>query len=199
MPPVADSLGSISSQYVHVRVLLGMVVGLALTHLIRNFARIIDRPGKVRVSGVHLMWVAFVFIYLLHFWWWEFRLAGSVHWTFGIYLFVTVYALLLYMLCTVIFPESIDDYASYWDYFISRRRWFFGLLAVVFVVDIGDSWIKGPTYIQELGPEYLVRNASFFTLSLVAMTTRKRWFHVAFVVVGFTFQIFWIIQRFDIL
>lgn len=33
-----------SDLYLHVRVLLGMVVGLGLTHLLRNLARTVEHP-----------------------------------------------------------------------------------------------------------------------------------------------------------
>ena len=47
-------------------------------------------------------------------------------WTFGIYLFIIAYAVLLFLLAALLFPDSMLDYASYEDFFFSRRRWFFG-------------------------------------------------------------------------
>ena len=41
---------------------------------------------------VHLAWVASVLLMLVHFWWWQFGLYGIANWTFGIYLFVLLYA-----------------------------------------------------------------------------------------------------------
>ena len=124
--PAADP----SQVYLHVRVLLGMIVGLGLTHLLRQAARIIEHPGDKRVYAVHLVWVFSVFVFLLHFWWWEFRLSAIGAWTFNLYLFVALYALLLYLLCVFVLPDSLHDYADYRDYFYTRRRWFFGTLAM---------------------------------------------------------------------
>lgn len=189
----------LTSQYLHVRVLLGMVVGLALTHLIRHFARIIDRPTRARVSWIHLLWAVSMFIYILHFWWWEFRLAGAVHWTFPLYMFVTCYALLLYLLCTVVFPDSLDGFRGYDDYFMSRRGWFFGLLALAYVVDLGDTWIKGAGYFEGFGGEYIARNVGYVVLCMVAIATSKRWFHASFVLAGLLYQVSWIVRQFDTL
>ncbi len=144
---------SMETVYLHVRVLLGMVVGLSLTHLLRHFARIVERPRHRRLYWVHLLWAVFMFSDLLLFWWWEFRLSGVVRWSFNLYLFITLYALLLYLLCALVFPENLEEGRGYRDYFNDRRHWFFGLLALAFAVDFIDTWIKGPAYFHSFGGE----------------------------------------------
>lgn len=42
----------------YVIVLTGVVIGLALTHLMQGVAKIIEHPGRVRIWWVHLGWVA---------------------------------------------------------------------------------------------------------------------------------------------
>ncbi len=190
---LADSTATL---YLHVRVLLGIVVGFGLTHLLRNFARIIDQPVRRKVYWVHLVWAVSMFVYLLHFWWWEFLLSQQSHWSFGIYLFVTLYALLLYLLCAVIFPDALDSETDYETYFFSRRAWFFGLLGLVYIVDIGDTWLKGPAYLARLEPEYFVRNATYVVLCVVAIATSNRRFHASFAVLGLAYQISFIVRHY---
>lgn len=185
--------------YLHVRVLLGMVVGLALTHLLRNFARIIDGPLRSKVYWVHVLWAIFVFIYLLHFWWWEFHLADTVQWTFVLYLFVTLYALLLYLLCAVVFPDDMSGHSGYREYFYSRRNWIFGLLSLAFAVDLCDTWIKGQDYFNSFGIEYPIRNTLYIACGIVAIFTRNRWYHGAFVVLALVYQLSWIARQFETL
>ena len=199
MDAAAGHPDSLASLYLHVRVLLGMVVGLGLTHLIRHFARIIDRPVRERAYWVHLLWASSMFLYLLHFWWWEFRLANTVHWTFMLYLYVAMYALLLYLLCAIIFPDSLEGYADYEDYFYSRRKWFFGLLGLAYVVDLGDTWIKGRHYFESFGPELELRSLAYVVLCLVAIATPNRRFHVAFAVASLLYQLSWIVRQFETL
>lgn len=194
--PHADTLTSL---FTHVRILLGMVVGLGLTHLIRHFARIIDRPVRERAYWVHLVWAVSMFVYLLHFWWWEFRLAGTVHWTFMLYLYVALYALLLYLLCAIIFPDSLEGYSGYEDYFYSRRKWFFGLLALAYVADLGDTYIKGRQYYDSFGPELELRSLVYVALCLVAIATKNRRFHACFAVASIFYQLSWIVRQFETL
>lgn len=194
--PHTDSLASL---FTHVRILLGMVVGLGLTHLIRHFARIIDRPVRERVYWVHLVWAVSMFVYLLHFWWWEFRLAGSVHWTFMLYLYVALYALLLYLLCAIVFPDSLEGYSGFEDYFYSRRKWFFGLLALAYVVDLGDTYIKGRQYFDSFGPELELRSLAYVAMCMVAIATDNRRFHAVFAVASLLYQLSWIVRQFETL
>jgi len=166
MPNTA--LADSSQVFLHVRVLLGMIVSLGLAHLLRQFARIAEHPRDKRVYWVHLLWVLSVFLFLLHFWWWEFRLSAIVAWTFNLYLFVALYALLLYLLCVFVLPDSLHDYADYRDYYYSRRRWFFGMLAAVYVVDYVDTFLKGVQYLHGFGAEYPARNVLHIAACIVA-------------------------------
>lgn len=188
-----------SSLFIHVRILIGMIVGLGLTHLIRNFADLIEQPGHRRIYWVHLAWAVFVFLYLLHFWWWEFRLTYVPSWSFNVYLFVSLYALLLYLLCAFTFSNSTNQHSSYREYFYSRRHWFFGVLALVYAADLWDTWIKGPEYFRNFGTEYIVRNVSHIALSLAAILVRSPAFHGAFVLFALVYQISWIVRQFELI
>lgn len=188
-----------SNLYLHVRVLLGMIVGLGLTHLLRHVARIIETPSRHRIYWVHLVWVLSMFVYLLHFWWWQYRLASVGTWTFNLYLFVALYALLLYLLCALILPENLDQGVSYREYFYARRHWFFAVLALAYVADYADTWIKGAAYLHGFGLQYPLRNAAYVLASVLAMRTRKAWYHGAFAVAGLVFQLYWISHQFEVL
>jgi len=182
--------------FVHVRVLLGIITGLGLTHLLRNFADLMDRPAK-RTYWIHLAWALYVFLYVLHFWWWEFRLSLLNPWSVNVYMFITLYALLLYLLCAFTFSARIDEYPGYREYFYTRRHWFFGLLAAIFLVDMWDTWIKGARHFQDLGIEYPVRNITHVALCLVAMKTRNPAFHSVFVLAALAYEITWILRAFE--
>lgn len=188
-----------SNLYLHVRVLLGMIVGLGLTHLLRHFARIVEQPKRHRIYWVHLVWALSMFVYMLHFWWWEFRLATIHEWTFNLYLFVVLYALLLYLACALVFPESLEQHGNYRDYFYNRRGWFFGVLMAVYVMDYLDTWVKGADYLHSFGLIYPVRNVGYVVACAIAISTRKIWYHALFAVLGLAFQIWWIVRQFEVL
>lgn len=196
---MTNELGDPHTLYFHVRMVMGMVIGLALTHLLRGVARIIEHPRDRNLYWVHLVWVLFMFVYLVHFWWWELWFSVETHWTFGIYLFLILYSLLLYLLAALVFPEHLTEYEGYRDYFYSRRRWIFGVLALVFVVDFPDTWLKGPAYVERLGSEYPARNVAFIVLCLIAMAIRDARFHAVFAIAAVVYQVTWIVRLYDVL
>lgn len=181
----------------HIRIVMGMVVGLGVTRLLTGVARIIQHPGQYRLYPVHLAWVASVLLTLIHFWWWEFGLFGITRWTFEAYLFIVAYAVMLFLLSALLFPDSMFDYAGYEDFFISRRGWFFGLLAATFAADLVDTLIKGKEHFERFGWEYLIRTPLLFTLCIVAAITTNRRFHAVFVAGTLIYQISWILRLFD--
>ena len=170
--------------FAHVRVLFSILLGLGVSRILGGVARIVQHPKQYRVYWVHLAWTLYLFLYLIHFWWWEFRLSKLEQWSFPLYGFVAIYATLLYLLCTLLFPESMADYSSFDDYFYSRRQWIFGLMALLFVMDIGDTLIKGLPYLQFLGPVYYVRTGLLLALSIAAIKIDNRRFHAAFAIVA---------------
>ena len=188
-----------SEVYLHIRVIIGIVLALSIARLLNGLARLVQHPRHGRVYLVHLGWVATLLLDVLHFWWWEFRLAFVQTWTFGIYFFVIFYASLFFFLCALLFPEDLEDYADFEDYFISRRKWFFGILAVTFVADLFDTLLKGVAYFESLGPEYPVRAAVYVALCLVAMAVTDRRFHAWFVAVSLVYQVTWILRLYRIL
>lgn len=183
----------------HIRVLISLIVGLGLTRLLTGIARIIQHPTGKAIYWVHLGWVLWMFVSLVNFWWWEFQLTHVEHWRFEFYVFVMIYATGYFLACVLLFPDQMDDYASYRDYFISRRAWFFGLLVLVYLLDVGDTLIKGRDYFAGFGPEYLVRNVSHIALFLMAMRVANLRFHAALVVAAIVYQMSWIVRIYDTL
>jgi hypothetical protein len=176
--------------YVHVRILIGIIMGLSVGRLLTGVARFIQHPGQ-KVYLVHLGWVFFLFFTVINFWWWEFQLSSLQQWSFAVYLFVIFYAMLFFLLCTLLFPDDMREYSGFDDYFHSRRQWFFALLAVTFVVDVADTFLKGPEHFGSFGVEYPARIVAFVALCIVAMFVRNEWFQRLFVAFAVVYQVAW--------
>jgi hypothetical protein len=137
--------------YQHSKVITGILIGFALTHLLKGIAPLIQYRGRARVYWVHLVWVAFAFIYVISFWWWEFWLEKLPSWTFPLYLFITFYGVLIYLLCALLVPDDLVGYDGFRDYFYSRRRWLFGVLAAICIVDFGELDDQGRGASSDVG------------------------------------------------
>ncbi|WP_426125612.1 hypothetical protein [Pararhizobium sp. PWRC1-1] len=183
----------------HIRVVMGMVISLSMARLLTGLAVLVQHPGKTRIYWLHLGWVLFMFLFLIYFWWWEYRLHSVPVIDFSVYLFVISYCCIFFFLCVLLFPTSMEDYSGYEHYFMSRRAWFFGFLALAYAVDLIDTAVKGKTYFLSYGLEYPLRNATYILLCIIAAITADRRFHATFLIAGLTYQLVWIFRAFDLL
>lgn len=172
----------------HMRVLLGTVIGLGMARLLLTIAGIIQHPQRAKLSALHLMWVGSVLLELILFWWWEFALFKFSQWNFGIAVFLVMYAVLLFLIAALLSPDNLSDYRGYEDFFIKRRKWFFGLFAAVAVFDAVDTTLKGAQHWQEYGSLYFIQSAiGLVFCALGAFSARVR-VHMTIVILHFIYQ-----------
>jgi hypothetical protein len=189
---------SAADAFFHVRILVGIITGLSLFRLLSGLARPVQHPEWKTIGYVHTAWAIYLLLTIVHFWWFEFGLSKVEKWTFGLYLFVIGYGILLFLICTILFPDQMDRYSDPEEYFFSRKAWFYGLLVAMFLVDIGDSAIKGQAHLQALGLAYWVRQSAMIALSLIAIFVRQRPYHAAFASAGILYQVWWALRQFDV-
>lgn len=182
--------------FAHIKTLITIVLGLSITHLLRCTAKFVQHPGRERPYILHLFWVVYLFLLLIHFWWWEYRLTTVTNWSFAMYFFIILFAVTFYTLCVLLYPEDIKDYNGYKEYFFSRKKWFFSVLAISFILDIGDTLLKGKEYLQSLHIEYPIRNISHIVLCLLAIRVNNRKFHMVLVMLFILYELSWIIRMF---
>ena len=185
-----------SQLFVHLRILMGTVVGLGLARLLIGFAGIIQHPGRSKLYLPHLVWAAAMLLTLVHFWWWEFALIQVPHWTLGAFLFLIAYSTTLFLICALLFPDSLAEYDGYEGFFLTRRAWFFGLFGLTIIFDVFDSAIKGPNYFAGFGVEYMIEVPVGLLLCGAAILIRNRYFQLAVAVIQIAYQLSWVVRLF---
>lgn len=178
--------------FTHVRIVMGMVVGLGITRILSGLAGLIQHPGVQRPSLLHLLWVGSVLVELVLFWWWEFALSRMTHWSFGVFLFLIAYAVLLFLLAALLFPDGIMEYGGYEDYFLRRRRWFFSLFAATFLFDVVDTLIKGVEQWNRFSADYVAQVPLGLLLCAIAIATPRRDVHIGLALTHLVYQGYWI-------
>lgn len=196
-PAPAQDLTLTHDLYLHIRVIISIVLGIAITRILAGLARFVQHPGKLKVYPVHLLWALIVLVSAIHFWWWEFGLAAVTEWRFELFLFVLFYAFLFALMANILFPDDLEEYEGYRDYFLSRRGWFFGLLIASMLTDWFDTAIKGHAYLAGFGIEYPLRIAGTIVLALIAMRTRSPRFHLGFALFYLVYYVSWIVRVYD--
>ncbi|MET6998066.1 hypothetical protein [Chitinophaga defluvii] len=180
----------------HVKVVIGIMLGLSIRHLLNGAIKFIQHPGRSKPYWIHLLWSFYVFLLLIHFWWWEIHLSAIKHWTFPAYFFIVIYIGIYYTLCALLYPDDVKEYDGFEAYYYSRKNWFFGVLAICFLADFVDTWIKGNDYFLMQQLEYPIRNIAHIILCLVAMKVNNKTFHAWLVILAILYELSFILRLF---
>ncbi|MEN5315934.1 hypothetical protein ABE509_00045 [[Pseudomonas] hibiscicola] len=175
--------------FLHIRVVMGIILGLSITTVLKGLAQIIEHPQRRGCSALHLGWVAWTLISLVTFWWWEFRLIEVHRWTFETYLFVIVYCATWFLLCALLFPDDLREYGSYGNYLMQRRRWIFSVVAALTLLDLVDTAIKGSSRWKLLGTAYPLHAALMLAVAVLGWRLRSQRTQLRLVLATLAYQI----------
>src|ERR1022692_306349 len=158
-------------------VLISVILGLALTHLLRGLGRIIQMRHETRSYWVHIVWTINVVIFVLAIWWGMYWWKGLMDWTVEWFFFIAVNAVTLFMWAYVLFPAEFAPGVDFEAFFYANRRWFFGLQTVVVLMDLPETLQKAAMHLRPVPPQYLYVIAGLVLISVVALITERRRVH----------------------
>jgi len=182
-------------QFEYVMVLVSIIVGLAIAHTLLGIAGIIDRLSRkgdpLELSLAHAGWLGHTFLWLVMFWWWEYRLSTTVaDWTMGLYLFLIIYAVTIFLLLAVLVPRTWDGVTSLKEYFLERRAWFYSLVAFATLLDLLDSYlIGGFQFILDTGYLGMAIQIATIPVVIIGIRTTNMRIHNIMAAIFFVWQI----------
>jgi hypothetical protein len=170
------------SPFEYAMVLISIIIGLGITHILSSLANAVhpfrgDGP-PVHLEITYLSWVGFVFVWLVTFWWFEFKWSElASEFGFGLYSFLVLYAVLLFSLTVILVPRRLWLVGDSWEYFLSIRPWFYGGLLLLNAVDLADSFMKGVEWGSRM--TLLTYWAAVTAAGIIGLTTTHRGVHTA--------------------
>jgi hypothetical protein len=182
-------------QFEYVMVLVSIIVGLGIAHILLGIGGIIDRlsrkEDRLELSLAHASWLGFSFVWLVMFWWWEYRFSTRVtDWTMGLYLFLICYSVTLFLLQAVLVPRTWDGVTSLKEYFLERRVWFYSFLMFVTILDQLDSYLKGGfDYILDTGFINMAFAVVTIPVVIIGIRTTKIRIHNIMATIFFSWQV----------
>lgn len=161
----------------YVMVLVSIVIGLAITHVLNALASAVHRlrghGEPLRLEAVYLLWVGTILVWLVSFWWFEFKFQEiEPTWSFGLYLFVITYAVALFLVAAVLVPSRLAGVEDSYAYFMDVRRWFFWGLILLVGLDTVDSFLKGTDW--GLRPIFLFQSGVYLAAAVAGMLSNRR-------------------------
>lgn len=155
-------------------VLISVILGLALTHLLRGFAKQIQMRHEVRPYWVHLVWTINVLIFVLAIWWGMFWWRGLQDWSAEWFYFIALYSVTLFMWSYMLYPPEFKGGLNFEDFFNSNRRWFFGLQLAVVLLDIPETLAKESAHLRSVPVLYRAFIPTLIIISLVGFFAKGR-------------------------
>ena len=171
-----------------------LIIASASARLPQGLATLIEHPGRIRLWWVHLGWAAWAMLFVTGFWWAEFELSRVADWTVIKFLFLLLYSSLYFLVCTILFPVGPPDEAGFQHYFISQRYWFFGFIAGIALLDIGDTLLKGAAHLAALGAGYVIYIAGLIAIAAAGVICRSARGHALILMLALLLQIAWLIH-----
>ena len=164
-------------------VILSVIMGLGVTHLLAGLSKTIHHRRTVKVYWVQSIWAFNVLIYIVTIWWGMFWWSGLQEWSYFNFLMLILYAILLFLTASLIYPWDFEKDADLEKHFYETRPWFFAVLAFAWCLDIPETMMKTEDGLRDLPQAYLVFALTQLTLALVGCFVSNRKFHKAYAVV----------------
>jgi hypothetical protein len=117
-------------EYQHVVVVMSIVLGLAVTQLLKGVAQLYRMRNRVRPYWLHGAWVGLLVVFSLLLWWtfWNYR--DIQDWTFFRFVLYLSPVIIFYFLTSIAIPDPSEAVADLKEYYFSNRGGFFGTFAI---------------------------------------------------------------------
>ena len=172
------------NHFEYVMVLISIIIGLGIAHILLGLGGIVDRltgrGDRLRLGVAHGAWLAHTFLWLVLFWWWQFRLEVIwEEWTIGFYFFLVMYAVVLFLIAVILVPRTWDGVTDLGDFFLRRRAWFYSVWLLGLLLDILDSWLKGGVdyIVLQTGPWTMLFWLTSIIMSVIGLRARSMRYH----------------------
>ncbi len=184
-----------SDQFQYVMVLTSIIIGLGITNALLGLSSAIDRftesSRPLRLSWASGVWLAFTFLWMVLFWWWEFRLLEILkHWTLWNYFLIICYAVVLFLLVALLIPRDWDKVEDLNEYFLAKRRWFYSVLVLGLAIDLMDSYMKGGwPYVRGTGILTWGENVAGIVVAIIGFRSTNIRTHSTMAILFFVWEI----------
>src|SRR4030095_13500876 len=178
-------------EFGYLSVLLSVILGLAVTQILKGFRGLILSRARTRIYWPVLVWAALVLLICFQSWWAMFELRHYQQWTFAAFAVVLLQTIVTYMLAGLVFPDLFGEgIVDLRESFYAHRVWFFALGFLSILVSIGKVAVL---YGELPRPTDLAFHAFFGTIFLIGALTRRESCHKALVVLGMASFILYIV------
>ena len=123
-----------SSAYEHVLVVMSIVLGLAVTQLLKGAAQLYRTRARVQTYWLHWGWAILILVFSLLLWWTYWHYRTIITWTFPRFMLYLSPVVVFYFLASIVFPDPAEGVTDLRAYYFSNRAGLFGTFAFYTVI-----------------------------------------------------------------
>ena len=158
-------------------ILVSIILGLALTHLLRGIAKQIVMRRTVRIYWVHLLWTVNIVVVVLSLWWGMYWWKGLQDWPATWFFFLSLYAISDFLCAFMLYPQDFDDRTDFVEHFYANRKWFFGILIASFLFDIPETFAKQWWHLRAVPAQYPYLIGALLGIAAIGFISANRKVH----------------------
>jgi len=135
----------------YLSVLISLILGLAITQVLKGIRGLMHARSRVRLYWPAVIWAILVIVMSVQSWWAMFGLRSHVDWTFIEFSVVLAQTIDVYLLAALVLPDIFGDTAvDLREHYYAHRRWFFSLLVLLIAISllkpvVLEGELPGPT------------------------------------------------------
>jgi hypothetical protein len=176
--------------YEHVVVVMSIVLGLAVTQLLKGAAQLYRTRNQVRTFWLHWAWTILLVIFSLFLWWTYWNYRTITEWSFPRFVLYLSPVVTFYFLTAIAFPDPADKVADLREYYFANRAGFFGAFAIYMALAGLTAMLVRD--LPVLDPSNLLRVATVLFM-IVGMRSTSVRVHTAVFVIAVTFLVAFIL------
>ena len=170
-------------------VLISVILGLALTHLLRGLSKLVQLRDTVKPYWVHIVWTINIIMYVLCLWWGMYWWNNLDNWTIELFLFLATYSIVVFVLASLLYPAEFPADMDFEAYFYKNKTWFFGLLFIAFLIDIPETYEKSVVHLRAVPAEYVFFLPTMLVITALAAFSENRRVQGALSIAGIATQL----------
>lgn len=174
------------TSFEYLSVFVAVIMGLAVTRILSAIGGSLRHRRSITAYWAHSCWVFNVLVYVISVWWTLFAWNQLPEWNYFLFIFIVLYAVVLYLLTDVLYPDHVRPGLDMEAHFLEHRGPFFGLLLVAVLLDIPETVMKDLAGLRPVPASYWVLHTVWLVVSLVGILTANRRVHVALPVLWLT-------------
>ncbi len=144
-----------------------------MAHVLLGFGETIQERRTLNLYWVHTVWAVNVLHFHLSFWWNYFTWGELEAWSYGVFLLLIGYAVLLYLLAVVIYPRRLEPGFDFKAHLLENRVWFFGILTTLGVLDLFETVVNAGSGLRPVPADYFVYASIMTGTALACLLSRR--------------------------